>query len=318
MRSRSAPMTSVTVTGNESVLTSTVAWPAATRLRYHSGWVGAPPLEPKMYSAPSPFWPGWYTSGVTYSFPLVRPTWCTRIMDAPSNMPPTRPSLARNSSMMPWFQSFASGMPFLSVRSLMANYAPTQTGLAVDEFRCRSADLVVFRKRAPAAGTGQPAGVGQDSPSGFRDFGCEGRGARDACQVAHCRQRDRKVFSRAERLGQCREHWRGCGGVAGDAPECLGGVSAGPVVPFLEQFAEAPFQRCGERSEVRQVPQQGAPAGLSAERAGQQRRGRRRVARYPPQRPGRQVRSRRGMPLQVPARRAGCGTDRPECLRGGG
>src|SRR5258708_37087458 len=48
---------------------------------------------------------GRYWVGVTYSRPLLRPWWCTRTIGAPSKIPPTLPSLARNSVMVFAFQS---------------------------------------------------------------------------------------------------------------------------------------------------------------------------------------------------------------------
>src|SRR5205823_2833350 len=60
---------------------------------------------------------GRYIMGVTYSRPLLRPRWCTRTRGAPSKVPPTRPSLARNSAITLSFQSLGSGMSASSVRS---------------------------------------------------------------------------------------------------------------------------------------------------------------------------------------------------------
>src|SRR6266516_6697558 len=51
---------------------------------------------------------GRYIVGVTYSRPLLRPRWCTRTSGAPSKVPPTLPSFARNSSMVFAFQSLMS------------------------------------------------------------------------------------------------------------------------------------------------------------------------------------------------------------------
>src|SRR6266542_880879 len=51
---------------------------------------------------------GRYITGVTYSRPLERPGWCSRTSGAPSNVPPTLPSFARNSSMVFAFQSLIS------------------------------------------------------------------------------------------------------------------------------------------------------------------------------------------------------------------
>src|ERR1700722_16658531 len=52
-----------------------------------------------------------YIVGVTYSRPLLRPRWCSRTMGAPSKLPPTLPSFARNSAMVLAFQSSGSLMP---------------------------------------------------------------------------------------------------------------------------------------------------------------------------------------------------------------
>src|SRR5690348_13076476 len=53
---------------------------------------------------------GRYIVGVTYSRPLLRPTWCSRTSGAPSKFPPTLPSFARNSAMVFAFQSSGSLM----------------------------------------------------------------------------------------------------------------------------------------------------------------------------------------------------------------
>src|SRR5215470_2734050 len=49
---------------------------------------------------------GRYIVGVTYSRPLLRPRWCSSTIGAPSKLPPTLPSFARNSAMVGAFQSF--------------------------------------------------------------------------------------------------------------------------------------------------------------------------------------------------------------------
>src|SRR6516164_11042499 len=53
---------------------------------------------------------GRYIVGVTYSRPLLRPRWCSRTIGAPSKLPPTLPSFARNSAMVFAFQSSVSLM----------------------------------------------------------------------------------------------------------------------------------------------------------------------------------------------------------------
>src|SRR6266566_9607364 len=53
---------------------------------------------------------GRYMTGLTYSRSLWRPRWCTRTIGAPSKVPPTLPSFARNSAMVFAFQSSASLM----------------------------------------------------------------------------------------------------------------------------------------------------------------------------------------------------------------
>src|SRR3981081_245216 len=53
---------------------------------------------------------GRFCVGLTYSRPLLRPRWCTRTIGAPSKIPPTLPSLARNSAMVFAFQSSVSLM----------------------------------------------------------------------------------------------------------------------------------------------------------------------------------------------------------------
>src|SRR5947207_8634719 len=53
---------------------------------------------------------GMYIIGVTYSRPLLRPRWCTKTIGAPSKVPPTLPSFARNSAMVFAFQSSGSFM----------------------------------------------------------------------------------------------------------------------------------------------------------------------------------------------------------------
>ena len=69
------------------------------------GWSGAPALEAKMtYLSPSRR----YTSGFTRSVPDFAPLWCRSNRVAPSNIPPTTPSLVRNSSITLRFQSSRS------------------------------------------------------------------------------------------------------------------------------------------------------------------------------------------------------------------
>src|SRR5579859_1897050 len=51
---------------------------------------------------------GRYITGVTCSRPLLRPRWCSRTIGAPSKIPPTRPLFARNSAIVPAFQSLIS------------------------------------------------------------------------------------------------------------------------------------------------------------------------------------------------------------------
>src|SRR6266496_2027405 len=51
-----------------------------------------------------------YIIGFTRSCPVLAPTVCKRSTGAPSNGPPTLPSLARNSSMILLFQSDISGI----------------------------------------------------------------------------------------------------------------------------------------------------------------------------------------------------------------
>ena len=75
----------------------------AIRLWYQSGFVGCPPLDAKIAQPPlSSFW---YATGFTRSVPVLAPVWWTSRIGMPSNMPPTLPSFARNSSMIFLFQS---------------------------------------------------------------------------------------------------------------------------------------------------------------------------------------------------------------------
>src|SRR6266581_301024 len=53
-----------------------------------------------------------YIIGFTRSCPVLAPTVCRRSTGAPSNGPPTLPSLARNSSIILLFQSDISGVLF--------------------------------------------------------------------------------------------------------------------------------------------------------------------------------------------------------------
>src|SRR6266550_2163393 len=70
---------------------------------------------------------GRYMTGLTYSRSLRRPRWCTRTIGAPSKIPPTLPSFARNSAMVFAFQSLMSN----SCRSRSWGMRWGQTGYQV-------------------------------------------------------------------------------------------------------------------------------------------------------------------------------------------
>src|SRR6516225_4088647 len=110
MASRSGPVTGTAVARRVCVPSSTVTWGLASRFRYQSGLSGAPPLEAKTNVRPS--WAR-YITGFTHSVPVLRPVVCSSSTGAPSNGPPTRPSLARNSSTTLRFQSLATVMALL-------------------------------------------------------------------------------------------------------------------------------------------------------------------------------------------------------------
>src|SRR4029077_1010825 len=78
-----------------------------------------PEFEPKTAYAPPT---RWYPRGLTRSIPVFQPVWCSSSMSAPSNMPPSLPSLARNSSMIRAFQSLSSDI----VRILLSDDAASQ------------------------------------------------------------------------------------------------------------------------------------------------------------------------------------------------
>src|ERR671918_368374 len=105
IRSRSSPSATRARFSTVSMPISTVTTGLALRLWNQSGLVSAPPLEAKMATS-SPT--GWYATGLTRSLPVLAPRVWRRSTFAPSNGPPTLPSLARNSSMILAFQSFIS------------------------------------------------------------------------------------------------------------------------------------------------------------------------------------------------------------------
>src|SRR6266511_2690075 len=74
---------------------------------------------------------GRYIIGLTYSRPLLRPRWCTSTIGAPSKVPPTRPSFARNSAMVFAFQSSGSLMSnSCRARSRWKRWDPVMEGPA--------------------------------------------------------------------------------------------------------------------------------------------------------------------------------------------
>src|SRR5262249_37219544 len=85
---------------------SAVTFGWASRLWYQAGLDGAPALDANTAYPPST---GMYIIGFTRSCPVLAPTVCRSSSGAPSNGPPTLPSLARNSSMILLFQSDISG-----------------------------------------------------------------------------------------------------------------------------------------------------------------------------------------------------------------
>src|SRR3978361_640702 len=58
----------------------------------------------------------WYMTGATNSLPDLRPRWWRRVTGAPSKLPPTLPSLARNSEMTWSFQPATALLLLLVVR----------------------------------------------------------------------------------------------------------------------------------------------------------------------------------------------------------
>src|SRR5215831_3153661 len=128
----------------------------ASRLWYQSGFVGAPPLEANT-AKPSPT--AWYIIGLTRSWPVLAPTVCSSRSGAPSNGPPTLPSLARNSAMILLFQS--SGMPGEPGRR--AGSFPGAGQQAASE-----RDVPVGA--APRRGLGDRAGHGLPGPGGLDDL----------------------------------------------------------------------------------------------------------------------------------------------------
>jgi hypothetical protein len=66
------------------------------RLWYHSGLFRAPPFEAKIRYLDSSVR---YPTGLTRLVPDFAPVWCSNSSGVPSQMPLTRPSLARNSSI---------------------------------------------------------------------------------------------------------------------------------------------------------------------------------------------------------------------------
>src|SRR5205085_1635359 len=109
-------------TSTVSVPTSTVAEGLARRLWYQAGFVGAPPLEAKITIRPPS---GMYIRGVVRRCPLLAPVLVSSRTGAPSNEPPTLPSLARNSSMIARLNSFMSGT---SISLVQAGEAPGGAG----------------------------------------------------------------------------------------------------------------------------------------------------------------------------------------------
>ena len=98
----------------------------AMRLWYQSGFVGAPPFDAKTtYVSPSRR----YARGFVRRVPVLAPVWVSNSNVRPSNGPPTRPSFARNSWMMPVFQS-CSGM-VASVGSFRWSTARSVPGVPV-------------------------------------------------------------------------------------------------------------------------------------------------------------------------------------------
>ena len=126
----------------------------ATRLWYQSGWVSAPALDAKTATA-SPR--SWYIIGFTRSWPERAPVVWSRSIGAPSNWPPTAPSLARNSSITLAFQSAIS---LISVLSWSAAHPPGQSAArrwprpAVAALRAARPGTRAPGGRAPAARVG--------------------------------------------------------------------------------------------------------------------------------------------------------------------
>src|SRR5215207_3347160 len=103
--SASGPVISTARTGTVRSPSSTEGSGSASTLRTHFGSIGAPPMVPNTTNrAPS----GRYTSGFSRGRPLLMPLAWRISSVAPSRYPPTLPPFARNSSMIPAFQSLGS------------------------------------------------------------------------------------------------------------------------------------------------------------------------------------------------------------------